>query len=147
MGALTLDKLLIIGIIAMVVFGPERLPQFAEQLARLVKRARAWTTDAKARVGEELGPDFTEEDWKKLDPRQYDPRRIIRDAWYDLDERGSGTAAPSGPAAVGAAPGPRSAAPVTPSTDAEGTGSRPAWATLDAGPTVPGAAPFDSEAT
>lgn len=29
---------------------------------------------------EELGPDFDDMDWKKLDPRQYDPRRIIREA-------------------------------------------------------------------
>jgi sec-independent protein translocase protein TatB len=27
-----------------------------------------------------LGPDFDDMDWKKLDPRQYDPRRIIREA-------------------------------------------------------------------
>jgi sec-independent protein translocase protein TatB len=27
-----------------------------------------------------LGPEFDEVDWKKLDPRQYDPRRIVRDA-------------------------------------------------------------------
>ena len=32
---------------------------------------------------EEMGPDFDELDWKKLDPRQYDPRRIIREALLD----------------------------------------------------------------
>ena len=32
---------------------------------------------------DEMGPDFDDVDWKKLDPRQYDPRRIIREA---LDE-------------------------------------------------------------
>lgn len=35
---------------------------------------------AKNRMREELGPDFDDMDWKKLDPRQYDPRRIIREA-------------------------------------------------------------------
>jgi sec-independent protein translocase protein TatB len=29
---------------------------------------------------DELGPDYDDVDWKKLDPRQYDPRRIIREA-------------------------------------------------------------------
>ena len=33
---------------------------------------------------EEMGPDF-DVDWKKLDPRQYDPRRIIREALTDVD--------------------------------------------------------------
>jgi sec-independent protein translocase protein TatB len=32
---------------------------------------------------EEMGPEFDEVDWKKLDPRQYDPRRIIREALLD----------------------------------------------------------------
>ena len=42
--------------------------------------------DAKDRVREELGPDFDEEEWRKLDPRQYDPRRIIRDALLEPPE-------------------------------------------------------------
>jgi sec-independent protein translocase protein TatB len=32
-----------------------------------------------------MGPDFDDVDWKKLDPRQYDPRRIIREALTDVD--------------------------------------------------------------
>jgi sec-independent protein translocase protein TatB len=35
---------------------------------------------------EEMGPDFDDIDWKKLDPRQYDPRRIIREALIEDDE-------------------------------------------------------------
>jgi sec-independent protein translocase protein TatB len=34
---------------------------------------------------EEMGPEFDEVDWRKLDPRQYDPRRIIREALADED--------------------------------------------------------------
>ncbi len=37
----------------------------------------------KDRMREEMGPEFDEVDWKKLDPRQYDPRRIIREALID----------------------------------------------------------------
>jgi sec-independent protein translocase protein TatB len=32
---------------------------------------------------DEMGPEFDDVDWKKLDPRQYDPRRIIREALID----------------------------------------------------------------
>ena len=42
-------------------------------------------TGAKDRMREEMGPDFDDVDWKKLDPRQYDPRRIIREALTDVD--------------------------------------------------------------
>ena len=80
---LTFDKLLIIGIIAVFLLGPERLPYYASQLARLVKSLRGMANGAKERMREEMGPDFDDIDWKKLDPRQYDPRRIIREALLD----------------------------------------------------------------
>ena len=35
---LTFDKLLVLGIIAVFLLGPERLPYYASQLARLVRR-------------------------------------------------------------------------------------------------------------
>src|SRR5512142_1298106 len=38
---------------------------------------------AQEKVREELGPDFDDVDWRKLDPRQYDPRRIVREALAD----------------------------------------------------------------
>ena len=41
-------------------------------------------TGAKARMKDELGDDFDEVQWQKLDPRQYDPRRIIREALLDV---------------------------------------------------------------
>jgi sec-independent protein translocase protein TatB len=77
---LTFDKLLVIGIIAVFLLGPDRLPYYASQLARLVKSLRSMANGAKDRMREEMGPDFDDIDWKKLDPRQYDPRRIIREA-------------------------------------------------------------------
>ena len=83
---LTFEKLLLIGIIAVFLLGPERLPYYAAQLAKLVKRLRSFANGARDRMREEMGPDFDEIDWKKLDPRQYDPRRIIRDALLEDDE-------------------------------------------------------------
>ncbi len=80
---LTFDKLLIIGVIAIFVLGPERLPHYAAQFGRFVRGARDMANGAKERVRGEMGPEYDEIDWKKLDPRQYDPRRIIREALLD----------------------------------------------------------------
>ena len=80
---LTFDKLIIIAVIAVFLIGPDRLPSYAAQLARLVKSLRTMADGAKDRMREEMGPEFDEVDWKKLDPRQYDPRRIIRSALLD----------------------------------------------------------------
>ncbi|MCL1868821.1 MAG: twin-arginine translocase TatA/TatE family subunit [Promicromonosporaceae bacterium] len=91
---------LIIIVLALVLIGPERLPQYAAQLARLVKRLKEFAADAKERVTEELGVD-ADVDWSKLDPRQYDPRRIVRDAL--LDDTPSARAAAAAPVAAAAA--------------------------------------------
>lgn len=77
---LTIEKLLLIGIIALFLIGPDRLPAYSAQLGRLIRQLRDMASGAKDRMREELGPDFDDMDWKKLDPRQYDPRRIIREA-------------------------------------------------------------------
>lgn len=96
---LTFDKLIIIGVIAVFLIGPDRLPGYAAQLARLVRSLRAMADGAKDRMREEMGPEFDEVDWKKLDPRQYDPRRIIREALID-----DAPAAPAKPAPVARQP-------------------------------------------
>jgi len=80
MFGLTFDKLLVIAVIAVFLLGPERLPGYAAQLAKLVKNVRKMADGAKDRLRDEMGPDFDDVDWQKLDPRQYDPRRIIREA-------------------------------------------------------------------
>lgn len=74
------EKILILLVIAVFVLGPDRLPQYAQQLARLVKSLRRMAEGAKDQLKSELGDDYEDLDWRKLDPRQYDPRRIIREA-------------------------------------------------------------------
>lgn len=81
---LTFDKILVIAVIAVFLLGPQRLPVYAAKLGQLVRNLRSMANNAQDRMREELGPDF-DVDWKKLDPRQYDPRRIIREALLDDD--------------------------------------------------------------
>lgn len=126
----------ILAIIAVMVIGPERLPEYASQLARLVKELRRMATGAREHLREEVGPEFDDVDWRKLDPRQYDPRRIIKEALLDDIEDAIKPVSDDGPAAVSDYP------PVNPDN---GTG-------VDAVATVPRLAegerpPFDAEAT
>ena len=121
---LTFEKLLLIGLIAVILIGPDRLPGYAAQFGRLIRSLRDMANGARSRMREEMGPDYDDVDWKKLDPRQYDPRRIIREALVD-DEPGA-----AAPAATVAAPPRESAYAQRQRLIREG---RPA--------------PFDSEAT
>ncbi|MHA7292790.1 Sec-independent protein translocase family protein [Arthrobacter sp. HLT1-21] len=76
-------EFLLLAVIAVMVLGPERLPEYAAQLARLVKDLRRMATGAREQLREEVGPELDDVDWRKLDPRQYDPRRIIKEALID----------------------------------------------------------------
>lgn len=86
MGGLTFDKIFIVLLIALFILGPDKLPHYAQKLGELVRGLKRMTDGAKDRLKEEMGPEFDDVDWKQLDPRQYDPRRIIRDALLE-DER------------------------------------------------------------
>ena len=86
---LTIEKLLVIGVIALFLIGPDRLPAYSAQFGRLVRQLRDMASGAKDRMRDELGPDFDDMDWKKLDPRQYDPRRIIREALQESPATGA----------------------------------------------------------
>ncbi|WP_430592559.1 Sec-independent protein translocase TatB [Humidisolicoccus flavus] len=149
--SLTLDKLVVIGVLAALLLGPERLPAYAQKLAEIVKGLRELANGAKSRMRDEMGPEFDEVDWKKLDPRQYDPRRIVRDALVD-SPAGDGTAAASSTSSVpqstnlaGVSQSLASSGAAT--AAAAGAGLSGAQRSRPATVLPEGPAPFDSEAT
>ncbi|MDR6143991.1 sec-independent protein translocase protein TatB [Microbacterium foliorum] len=81
MFGLTIEKLFLVALIAAVIIGPRRLPEYARRLGALVRRVTLLAGDAARRAEQETGVASIRQDWTALDPRQYDPRRIIRDAW------------------------------------------------------------------
>ena len=160
MFGLTFEKLLLIGVIAVFVLGPERLPGYAAKLAQLVRTLRDMANGAKERMRDEMGPEFDDVDWKKLDPRQYDPRRIIREALLDDEPGATGSPSvrpvsrPSGAVKPTSGGGPAAAAAAAAGAGARsGSGSVSLDKGAEAGePAVaaPEAAPataYDSEAT
>jgi sec-independent protein translocase protein TatB len=76
-------EFVIIVVVALLVIGPERMPEYSAKLARMVKQLRGLADAAKVQLREQMGPGFDDVDWKQYDPRQYDPRRIVREALMD----------------------------------------------------------------
>jgi sec-independent protein translocase protein TatB len=72
-------------VLAVLVLGPERLPEYAAKLGKFVRQARAMAERAKTQLKDEMGPEFSDVDWRAYDPRQYDPRRIVREALASPD--------------------------------------------------------------
>lgn len=77
---ISVEKVALLLIIAVLVLGPAKLPEYARKLGRLIRELRRMASGAQEKIRQELGPEFEDIDWRKMDPRQYDPRRIIREA-------------------------------------------------------------------
>jgi sec-independent protein translocase protein TatB len=77
---ISVEKVVLLLIIAVLVLGPTKLPEYARKLGRLIRELRRMASGAQEKIRQELGPEFEDIDWRKMDPRQYDPRRIIREA-------------------------------------------------------------------
>jgi sec-independent protein translocase protein TatB len=90
------SEFIILVVVAVFVIGPERMPEYAAKLARLVRQLRAMADTAKDQLREQMGPEFDDVDWKQYDLRQYDPRRIVREALLD-DGSDKDQGAPSEP--------------------------------------------------
>ncbi len=94
-------EFLVLALLAVIVIGPERLPAYARQLREWVIKGRTFVRQGKETLRAEVGEDV---DWSQLDPRQYDPRRIVREALMEPEPRPA--AATTAPPATPAAPAP-----------------------------------------
>ena len=109
-------EMLIIIIVALLVIGPQRLPEYAEQLKEFVKLLKRRTDEAKGSLRRDFAEDLPDVDWKTLDPRQYDPRRIVREALQEESQAqaSSGSRKSTGSTAAGSSSDEAAAAQLSP---------------------------------
>jgi sec-independent protein translocase protein TatB len=87
-----LPELVVIVVVAIIVFGPDRLPEFARQAGRLVRQVKTFADSARDDIRAELGPEFSDFELTDLDPRNA-VRRYVSGVW---DEDDGATAGPQG---------------------------------------------------
>lgn len=109
-------EMLIIIIVALLVIGPQRLPEYAEQLKEFVKLLKRRADEAKGSLRRDFAEDLPDVDWKTLDPRQYDPRRIVREALQEESQAqaSSGSRSSTGSTAAGSSSDDAAAAQLSP---------------------------------
>ncbi|WP_446664720.1 preprotein translocase subunit TatA [Flexivirga sp. B27] len=76
------EFLILIGLAAALI-GPDRLPEYVGKLRGYIRQARDMAEGAKSQLKDQMGPEFEDINWRAYDPRQYDPRKIVRDALLD----------------------------------------------------------------
>jgi sec-independent protein translocase protein TatB len=102
-------ELLVLALVGIVVLGPDRLPGFARDAARLLRTLRDMATGARQQLKDELGPEFADVDLRNLNPRtavqravfgdempdfrKFSPSAMVRDAIFVDDEDAAAEAA------------------------------------------------------
>ncbi|MGW2300043.1 sec-independent translocase [Streptomyces sp. NPDC001809] len=67
-GALELVTLVVL---AVLVFGPDKLPKVIQDVSRFVKKIRDFSDSAKEDIRSELGPDFKDFEFEDLNPKTF----------------------------------------------------------------------------
>lgn len=73
-------EFLVILLVIAIVVGPQRLPEYTRTVTQWVRQLRLFLDNAKQQIAEEVGPELADINLSDLDPRNYDPRKIVRDA-------------------------------------------------------------------
>jgi sec-independent protein translocase protein TatB len=119
-------EFVVLAAVALVVFGPDKLPQLAKDAARMLRTLRDIAQGARSQLNSELGPEFADFDLSSLNPRTaiknallgddelrpdlsgMNPREAISRAWRGEEVKPVDLNKPSPPAV------PRSADPAAP---------------------------------
>lgn len=70
-------KLAVLGVVALIVFGPERLPGMAAQVGRALRELRKMAEGAKSELQENLGPEFSQFDIADLNPKHFVRKHLM----------------------------------------------------------------------
>ncbi len=89
---LSIPKLLILAVIALVIFGPNELPKMASQAGRALRDLRRIAEGAKNDLREGLGPEFADFDIEDLNPKRFVQKHLFDEMNGD---NGNSAAAPS----------------------------------------------------
>ena len=72
-------EILVLVVLAIIVFGPEKLPELARKLARVIAYLRRIGSDARGQIRDELGPEFDDLHLSDLNPKGFVARHVLSD--------------------------------------------------------------------
>jgi sec-independent protein translocase protein TatB len=70
-------EFLVLGIAALFIFGPDRLPDMARKAARGLRQLRGMAANARRDLSRELGPEFDDFDIRDLNPREFVRKHVM----------------------------------------------------------------------
>ena len=83
---LNIAEIVVLALFAIILFGPEKLPDLARKLARVIAYLRRIANDARGHLRDELGPEFADLELSDLNPKAYLAKQIaLEEARADLE--------------------------------------------------------------
>ena len=79
-------EILAILVLALFIFGPDRLPKMASELGRGLRRVRRMATSARRDLKDGLGPEMQDFDFDDLNPRSFVRKNLFEDIDDDDDD-------------------------------------------------------------
>ncbi|MFJ2175333.1 sec-independent translocase [Streptomyces sp. NPDC101062] len=76
-------EVITIAVLAVIVFGPEKLPKVIQDVSRFIRKIREFSDNAKEDIRSELGPDFKDFEFEDLNPKNF-----VRKQLMDNDDLG-----------------------------------------------------------
>lgn len=76
-------EFLLLLVLAILVFGPEKLPKMIQDAAQFLRRIREFSDSAKRDIRAELGPEFKDFEFEDLNPRRFAKKHLL-----DCDDLG-----------------------------------------------------------
>ncbi|MFJ7245501.1 sec-independent translocase [Kitasatospora sp. NPDC098652] len=72
-------KLLTLAVLAIVVFGPDKLPKLIQDTMGFIRKIRSFADTAKEDIRSELGPDFKDFEFEDLNPKTFVRKQLMGD--------------------------------------------------------------------
>ncbi|MFJ1639553.1 sec-independent translocase [Streptomyces sp. NPDC088256] len=70
-------ELVTLAVLAILLFGPDRLPEFIQNTAALIRKFREFSDNAKQEIRSELGPEFADFEFEDLHPKTFVRKHVL----------------------------------------------------------------------
>jgi sec-independent protein translocase protein TatB len=78
-GSLGWPEMVTLLVVALLIFGPDKLPAVAKDAAQMLRTVRNMAKDARSQIKTELGPEFSDFDLDSLNPRSFVQKNLFGD--------------------------------------------------------------------
>lgn len=77
-------ELLTLAVLAVLIFGPDKLPKLIQDATRFIRKVREFSDSAKNDIRSELGPDFKDFEFEDLNPKNFVRKQLAEHGGDDL---------------------------------------------------------------